>query len=161
MYCLRCTDLMIYTCKHQTHSQTHNPTRYQRFSSSSRTRLSNPRMQWSRTHQRTSVWDTLHVSFTHTGENTSHKCLLIQTSLSLPIRAVSCPYSDVNFNKDGLVPDRLSGERPVTLSGPPRHRRAETLTQTHQPTSSASTPEPPDTTTDTCPQARPVREHVV
>ncbi|XP_009290631.1 lethal(3)malignant brain tumor-like protein 3 isoform X2 [Danio rerio] len=76
-------------------------------------------------------------------------------------RAVSCPYSDLNFNKDGLVPDRLSGERPVTISGPPRHRRAETLTQTHQPTSSASTPEPPDTTTDACPQARPVREHVV
>ncbi|XP_056331506.1 lethal(3)malignant brain tumor-like protein 4 isoform X2 [Danio aesculapii] len=76
-------------------------------------------------------------------------------------RAVSCPYSDLNFNKDGLVPDRLNGERPVTLSGPPRHRRAETLTQTHQPTSSASTPEPPDTTTDACPQTRPVREHVV
>uniref|UniRef100_A0A673M642 Lethal(3)malignant brain tumor-like protein 4 n=1 Tax=Sinocyclocheilus rhinocerous TaxID=307959 RepID=A0A673M642_9TELE len=62
--------------------------------------------------------------------------------------AVSCPYSDVNLNKDGLVPDRLNGERPVTLSGPPRHRRAETLTQTHPPTPSASTPEAPDTTTD-------------
>ncbi|XP_050988130.1 lethal(3)malignant brain tumor-like protein 4 isoform X1 [Labeo rohita] len=75
--------------------------------------------------------------------------------------AVSCPYSDLNLNKDGLVPDRLGGERPVTLSGPPRHRRAETLTQTHPPTPTASTPEPPDTTTDACPQARPVREHVV
>uniref|UniRef100_A0A673M977 Lethal(3)malignant brain tumor-like protein 4 n=1 Tax=Sinocyclocheilus rhinocerous TaxID=307959 RepID=A0A673M977_9TELE len=75
--------------------------------------------------------------------------------------AVSCPYSDVNLNKDGLVPDRLNGERPVTLSGPPRHRRAETLTQTHPPTPSASTPEAPDTTTDACPPARSVREHVV
>uniref|UniRef100_A0A671N0U3 Lethal(3)malignant brain tumor-like protein 4 n=1 Tax=Sinocyclocheilus anshuiensis TaxID=1608454 RepID=A0A671N0U3_9TELE len=71
---------------------------------------------------------------------------------------VSCPYSDVNLNKDGLVPDRLNGERPVTLSGPPRHRRAETLTQTHPPTPSASTPEAPDTTTDACPPARSVRE---
>ncbi|XP_016142481.1 lethal(3)malignant brain tumor-like protein 3 [Sinocyclocheilus grahami] len=74
---------------------------------------------------------------------------------------VSCPYSDVNLNKDGLVPDRLNGERPVTLSGPPRHRRAEMLTQTHPPTPSASTPEAPDTTTDACPPARSVREHVV
>uniref|UniRef100_A0A672SHX2 Lethal(3)malignant brain tumor-like protein 4 n=1 Tax=Sinocyclocheilus grahami TaxID=75366 RepID=A0A672SHX2_SINGR len=73
--------------------------------------------------------------------------------------AVSCPYSDLNLNKDGLVPDRLNGERPVTLSGPPRHRRAETLTQTHPPTPSAGTPEPPDTRTDACPQARSVREN--
>uniref|UniRef100_A0A8C2JJN2 L3MBTL histone methyl-lysine binding protein 1b n=1 Tax=Cyprinus carpio TaxID=7962 RepID=A0A8C2JJN2_CYPCA len=70
--------------------------------------------------------------------------------------AVSCPYSDLNLNKDGLVPDRLNGERPVTLSGPPRHRRAETLTQTHPPTPSAGTPEAPDTSTDACPQARSV-----
>ncbi|XP_059363868.1 lethal(3)malignant brain tumor-like protein 4 isoform X4 [Carassius carassius] len=78
-------------------------------------------------------------------------------------RAVSCPYSDFNLNKDGLVPDRLNGERPVTLSGPPRNRRAETLTQTHPPTPtpSAGTPEAPDTSTDACPQAHLVREHVV
>uniref|UniRef100_A0A673JG95 Lethal(3)malignant brain tumor-like protein 4 n=1 Tax=Sinocyclocheilus rhinocerous TaxID=307959 RepID=A0A673JG95_9TELE len=74
--------------------------------------------------------------------------------------AVSCPYSDLNLNKDGLVPDRLNGERPVTLSGPPRHRRAETLTQTHPPIPSAGTPEPPDTSTDACPQARSMREHL-
>lgn len=85
----------------------------------------------------------------------------MQTSLSPIVRAVSCPYSDLNLNKDGLVPDRLSGERPVTLSGPPRHRRAETLAQTQPPTPSASTPDPPDTTTDTCPQARAVRELIV
>uniref|UniRef100_A0A8C1R6K5 L3MBTL histone methyl-lysine binding protein 1b n=1 Tax=Cyprinus carpio TaxID=7962 RepID=A0A8C1R6K5_CYPCA len=56
--------------------------------------------------------------------------------------AVSCPYSDVNLNKDGLVPDRLNGERP-----------------TYPPTPTAGTPEPPDTTTDACPPARSVREH--
>lgn len=85
----------------------------------------------------------------------------MQTSLFPIFRAVSCPYSDVNVNKDGLVPDRLNGERPVTLSGPPRHRRAETLTQTHPPSPCAGTPEPPDTTTDACPPARSVHEHVV
>uniref|UniRef100_A0A3B4BBN4 SAM domain-containing protein n=1 Tax=Periophthalmus magnuspinnatus TaxID=409849 RepID=A0A3B4BBN4_9GOBI len=38
--------------------------------------------------------------------------------------SVSCPYSELNLNKDSLLPDRLSGERPVTLSGPlPRGRR--------------------------------------
>ncbi|XP_052002940.1 lethal(3)malignant brain tumor-like protein 3 [Xyrauchen texanus] len=68
--------------------------------------------------------------------------------------AVSCPYSDLNLNKDGLVPDRLIGERPITLSGPPRHRRAETLTQIHPTTPSASTPETPDTTADTSLQVR-------
>uniref|UniRef100_A0A669DPE2 L3MBTL histone methyl-lysine binding protein 1b n=1 Tax=Oreochromis niloticus TaxID=8128 RepID=A0A669DPE2_ORENI len=37
---------------------------------------------------------------------------------------VSCPYSEVNLNKEGLLPDRLSGERPPALSGPhPRGRR--------------------------------------
>uniref|UniRef100_A0A1A8CYL8 L(3)mbt-like 1b n=1 Tax=Nothobranchius kadleci TaxID=1051664 RepID=A0A1A8CYL8_NOTKA len=37
---------------------------------------------------------------------------------------VSCPYSDINLNKEALVPDRLGGERPLTLSGPqPRGRR--------------------------------------
>uniref|UniRef100_A0A673M3P7 Lethal(3)malignant brain tumor-like protein 4 n=1 Tax=Sinocyclocheilus rhinocerous TaxID=307959 RepID=A0A673M3P7_9TELE len=46
--------------------------------------------------------------------------------------AVSCPYSDVNLNKDGLVPDRLNGERPVTLSGPPRHQYKSTFLRTCQ-----------------------------
>lgn len=37
---------------------------------------------------------------------------------------VSCPYSEMNLNKDSLLPDRLSGERPATLSAPlPRGRR--------------------------------------
>uniref|UniRef100_A0A8B9HL58 L3MBTL histone methyl-lysine binding protein 1b n=1 Tax=Astyanax mexicanus TaxID=7994 RepID=A0A8B9HL58_ASTMX len=56
--------------------------------------------------------------------------------------AVSCPYSELNLNKEGLVPDRLSGERPVTLSGPPRHRRTESLNQTsaHTPTGNSLEP---------------------
>ncbi|KAG9283591.1 lethal(3)malignant brain tumor-like protein 3 [Astyanax mexicanus] len=61
--------------------------------------------------------------------------------------AVSCPYSELNLNKEGLVPDRLSGERPVTLSGPPRHRRTESLNQTpaHTPTGNSLEPtESPD-----------------
>uniref|UniRef100_A0A8C7VXY5 L3MBTL histone methyl-lysine binding protein 1b n=1 Tax=Oncorhynchus mykiss TaxID=8022 RepID=A0A8C7VXY5_ONCMY len=36
---------------------------------------------------------------------------------------VSCPYSEMNLNREGQVPDRLSGERPMTLSGP-HHRGA-------------------------------------
>ncbi|XP_066529581.1 lethal(3)malignant brain tumor-like protein 4 isoform X2 [Hoplias malabaricus] len=53
--------------------------------------------------------------------------------------AVSCPYSEMNFNKEGLLPDRLSGERPVTLSGPPRNRRTESVSQTPTPTPAHTT----------------------
>ncbi|XP_051921780.1 lethal(3)malignant brain tumor-like protein 4 isoform X1 [Hippocampus zosterae] len=39
---------------------------------------------------------------------------------------VSCPYSEMNLNKESLLPDRLSGERPLTLGGAlPRGRRPE------------------------------------
>ncbi len=37
--------------------------------------------------------------------------------------AVGCPYSDINLNKDSVLPDRLSGEMPG--SGVGRPRRAE------------------------------------
>uniref|UniRef100_A0A3B3BDY5 L3MBTL histone methyl-lysine binding protein 1b n=2 Tax=Oryzias melastigma TaxID=30732 RepID=A0A3B3BDY5_ORYME len=47
---------------------------------------------------------------------------------------VSCPYSEINLNKDGLLPDRLSGERPLTLSVlHPRGRRPD-------PPANSSTP---------------------
>uniref|UniRef100_A0A8C9X3L3 L3MBTL histone methyl-lysine binding protein 1b n=1 Tax=Sander lucioperca TaxID=283035 RepID=A0A8C9X3L3_SANLU len=50
---------------------------------------------------------------------------------------VSCPYSEMNFNKEGLLPDRLSGERPLALSGPhPRGRRPDSHTNTTTQTSS-------------------------
>uniref|UniRef100_A0A4W6CHR6 L3MBTL histone methyl-lysine binding protein 1b n=1 Tax=Lates calcarifer TaxID=8187 RepID=A0A4W6CHR6_LATCA len=56
---------------------------------------------------------------------------------------VSCPYSEMNLNKEGLLPDRLSGERPLTLSGPhPRGRRPDAHTITTTQTS--STPEQPE-----------------
>uniref|UniRef100_A0A8D3CM47 L3MBTL histone methyl-lysine binding protein 1b n=1 Tax=Scophthalmus maximus TaxID=52904 RepID=A0A8D3CM47_SCOMX len=60
---------------------------------------------------------------------------------------VSCPYSEMNLNKEGLLPDRLSGERPLALSGPhPRGRRPDphTNTTTHTP----STPEQPEAPED-------------
>ncbi|KAL0985413.1 hypothetical protein UPYG_G00156560 [Umbra pygmaea] len=50
---------------------------------------------------------------------------------------VSCPYSEMNLNREGLVPDRLSGERPMTLGGPHnRGRRPEPPihAQTNPPT---------------------------
>uniref|UniRef100_G3P3I1 L3MBTL histone methyl-lysine binding protein 1b n=1 Tax=Gasterosteus aculeatus aculeatus TaxID=481459 RepID=G3P3I1_GASAC len=51
---------------------------------------------------------------------------------------VSCPYSETNLNKEGLLPDRLSGERPLALSGPhPRGRRPDPSTNTATPTTSA------------------------
>ncbi|KAM8870851.1 lethal(3)malignant brain tumor-like protein 4 isoform 5-T7 [Spinachia spinachia] len=51
---------------------------------------------------------------------------------------VSCPYSETNMNKEGLLPDRLSGERPLALSGPhPRGRRPDPSTNTTTQTSSA------------------------
>uniref|UniRef100_A0A8C7XK33 L3MBTL histone methyl-lysine binding protein 1b n=1 Tax=Oryzias sinensis TaxID=183150 RepID=A0A8C7XK33_9TELE len=47
---------------------------------------------------------------------------------------VSCPYSEINLNKEGLLPDRLSGERPLTLSVlHPRGRRPD-------PPANSSTP---------------------
>uniref|UniRef100_A0AAQ5XL14 SAM domain-containing protein n=1 Tax=Amphiprion ocellaris TaxID=80972 RepID=A0AAQ5XL14_AMPOC len=54
-----------------------------------------------------------------------------------------CPYSEMNLNKEGLLPDRLSGERPLTLSGPhPRGRRPDANANATTP--SSSTPEQPD-----------------
>uniref|UniRef100_A0A7N8YKI1 L3MBTL histone methyl-lysine binding protein 1b n=1 Tax=Mastacembelus armatus TaxID=205130 RepID=A0A7N8YKI1_9TELE len=57
--------------------------------------------------------------------------------------AVSCPYSEMNLNKEGLLPDRLSGERPLTLSGPhPRGRRPDP--HTNSTTQTSVTPEQPE-----------------
>lgn len=33
---------------------------------------------------------------------------------------MGCPYSDINLNKDSVLPDRLSGEMPGTGAGRPR-----------------------------------------
>ncbi|XP_077382079.1 lethal(3)malignant brain tumor-like protein 4 isoform X2 [Festucalex cinctus] len=53
---------------------------------------------------------------------------------------VSCPYSEMNLNKESLLPDRLSGEKPLVLGGAlPRGRRPEPNTAT--PAQTASTPD--------------------
>uniref|UniRef100_A0A674EEX5 L3MBTL histone methyl-lysine binding protein 1b n=1 Tax=Salmo trutta TaxID=8032 RepID=A0A674EEX5_SALTR len=53
---------------------------------------------------------------------------------------VSCPYSEMNLNREGQVPDRLSGERPMTLSGP-HHRGRRPDPPSHTQTNSPTTPE--------------------
>ncbi|XP_017280534.1 lethal(3)malignant brain tumor-like protein 4 isoform X2 [Kryptolebias marmoratus] len=60
---------------------------------------------------------------------------------------VSCPYSEVNLNKEGLVPDRLSGERPLALGGlQPRGRRPDPHPNSAPQTNSA--PMPPEGAVD-------------
>ncbi|EMP34841.1 Lethal(3)malignant brain tumor-like protein 3 [Chelonia mydas] len=39
----------------------------------------------------------------------------------------SCPYSDVNLNKERILPDRLSGEMPLASPSVPKNRRTENL----------------------------------
>uniref|UniRef100_A0A674EF67 L3MBTL histone methyl-lysine binding protein 1b n=1 Tax=Salmo trutta TaxID=8032 RepID=A0A674EF67_SALTR len=56
---------------------------------------------------------------------------------------VSCPYSEMNLNREGQVPDRLSGERPMTLSGP-HHRGRRPDPPSHTQTNSPTTPEQPE-----------------
>lgn len=56
----------------------------------------------------------------------SHVCEV--TRASWCFSAVGCPYSDINLNKDSVLPDRLSGEMPGTGVGRPR--RAEPNAET-------------------------------
>uniref|UniRef100_A0A674EF95 L3MBTL histone methyl-lysine binding protein 1b n=1 Tax=Salmo trutta TaxID=8032 RepID=A0A674EF95_SALTR len=65
---------------------------------------------------------------------------------------VSCPYSEMNLNREGQVPDRLSGERPMTLSGP-HHRGRRPDPPSHTQTNSPTTPEQPEPADDS-PQTR-------
>ncbi|NXV14696.1 LMBL3 protein, partial [Cepphus grylle] len=46
--------------------------------------------------------------------------------------AVSCPYSEMNLNKESLLPDRLSGEMPVA-SPVPRNRKVESSERSTSP----------------------------
>ncbi|EOB08655.1 Lethal(3)malignant brain tumor-like 3 protein, partial [Anas platyrhynchos] len=46
--------------------------------------------------------------------------------------AVSCPYSEMNLNKESLLPDRLSGEMPAT-NPVPRNRRVEARERSPSP----------------------------
>ncbi|XP_065257005.1 lethal(3)malignant brain tumor-like protein 3 [Emys orbicularis] len=40
-------------------------------------------------------------------------------------RAADCPYSDVNLNKEQILPDRLSGEIPLASPSVPKNRKTE------------------------------------
>ena len=40
--------------------------------------------------------------------------------------AATCPYSEINLNKDRIFPDRLSGEMPPASPSFPRSKRADT-----------------------------------
>ncbi|KAK6474192.1 lethal(3)malignant brain tumor-like protein 4 isoform X1 [Huso huso] len=62
--------------------------------------------------------------------------------------AVSCPYSDVNLNKEGLLQDRLIGEKPPALAGPQKAKRVEVPTPVSVP--APTVPEP----SDNSPQSR-------
>lgn len=63
--------------------------------------------------------------------------LLLLFFFFLVCSQVSCPYSDINLNKEGLLPDRLGTERPLTLPGlHPRGRRPDQNTNTTTQTSS-------------------------
>ncbi|NWS34845.1 LMBL3 protein, partial [Polioptila caerulea] len=46
--------------------------------------------------------------------------------------AVSCPYSEMNLNKESILPDRLSGEMPAA-SPIPRNRKVETTERSTSP----------------------------
>ncbi|XP_010181800.1 PREDICTED: lethal(3)malignant brain tumor-like protein 3, partial [Mesitornis unicolor] len=46
--------------------------------------------------------------------------------------AVSCPYSEMNLNKESLLPDRLSGEMPAA-SPVPRNRKVESSERSTSP----------------------------
>jgi len=73
---------------------------------------------------------------------------------------VSCPYSEMNLNKEGLPPDRLSGERPLALSGPhPRGRRPDPQTNTTTQASSAA--DPPEGAEDSQNRSAAVAEHAL
>lgn len=64
-------------------------------------------------------------------------CVCKLTCFFLVCSQVSCPYSEINLNKEGLLPDRLGTERPLTLPGlHPRGRRPDQNTNTTTQTSS-------------------------
>lgn len=63
----------------------------------------------------------------------SVKCLRIRSNFSSSTSsAVSCPYSEMNLNKESLLPDRLSGEMPAA-SPIPRNRKVETNERSTSP----------------------------
>ncbi|NXC92960.1 LMBL3 protein, partial [Certhia familiaris] len=63
----------------------------------------------------------------------SVKCLRIRSIFSSSTSsAISCPYSEMNLNREGLLPDRLSGEMPAA-SPIPRNKKVETNERSTSP----------------------------
>ncbi|KAM9666914.1 lethal(3)malignant brain tumor-like protein 3 isoform 4-T6 [Trichechus inunguis] len=50
-----------------------------------------------------------------------------------PQNSATCPYSDVNLNKDRIFPDRLSGEMPPASPSFPRNKRTDTNESSSSP----------------------------
>ncbi|KAM9234599.1 lethal(3)malignant brain tumor-like protein 3 isoform 1-T1 [Dugong dugon] len=50
-----------------------------------------------------------------------------------PQSSATCPYSDVNLNKDRIFPDRLSGEMPPASPSFPRNKRTDTNESSSSP----------------------------
>ncbi|KAG9331027.1 hypothetical protein JZ751_020422 [Albula glossodonta] len=61
------------------------------------------------------------------------------------------PTTQMNLNKEGLIPDRLSGEKPTALAGPTRGRRPEIPSPAPNP--APTTPDQPEASDDS-PQSR-------
>ncbi|XP_037393739.1 lethal(3)malignant brain tumor-like protein 3 isoform X2 [Pygocentrus nattereri] len=58
--------------------------------------------------------------------------------------AVGCPYSEINMNKDSVLPDRLSGEMPGSGLGRPRREPNPNTDTSAQDTPVSSAPSLPD-----------------
>uniref|UniRef100_A0A452GWD2 Uncharacterized protein n=1 Tax=Gopherus agassizii TaxID=38772 RepID=A0A452GWD2_9SAUR len=54
----------------------------------------------------------------------------------------SCPYSDVNLNKERILPDRLSGEMPLASPSVPKNRKTEVNERSASPVIKTSFPQP-------------------
>uniref|UniRef100_A0A8C8SNS1 L3MBTL histone methyl-lysine binding protein 3 n=1 Tax=Pelusios castaneus TaxID=367368 RepID=A0A8C8SNS1_9SAUR len=52
---------------------------------------------------------------------------------------VVCPYSDINLNKEHILPDRLSGEMPLASPSVPRNRKTEVNERSASPQAKDST----------------------
>ncbi|NXO90543.1 LMBL3 protein, partial [Certhia brachydactyla] len=68
--------------------------------------------------------------------------------------AISCPYSEMNLNREGLLPDRLSGEMPAA-SPIPRNKKVETNERSTSPVVIKKCPSPGHVGMKSSPQNRP------
>ncbi|ROL44021.1 Lethal(3)malignant brain tumor-like protein 3 [Anabarilius grahami] len=77
--------------------------------------------------------------------------------------AVGCPYSDINLNKDSVLPDRLSGEMPGTGVGRPRRAepKAEIPAEANDKPVTSAPPHPEKPSTATVAMETTVKKPVV